>query len=87
MRPFYAEAYPGKTHIPSGTSKWYFTFLLQLRNFPSNPISTREKEKGSSKPQEEPHFHLLIGDERSFPCFVGKGFLAFTSHIKRRRSQ
>ena len=40
-----------------------------------------------SRPYPEwPRFRLLAGEEGSFPCVVGKEFLAFPSHLKRRRS-
>ena len=35
---------------------------------------------------EEPRFRLLTPEEGSFPCVFGKDFLAFPSHLKRRRS-
>ena len=40
-----------------------------------------------SRPYPEwPRFRLLAGEEGSFPCVVGKEFLPFPSHLKRRRS-
>ena len=35
---------------------------------------------------EEPLFRLLAREEGSFPCVIGKEFLAFPSQLKRRRS-
>ena len=35
---------------------------------------------------KEPRFRLLAREEGSFPCVVGKEFLTFPSHFKRRRS-
>ena len=35
---------------------------------------------------EEPRFSLLAREDGSFPCVIGKEFLAFPSHLKRRRS-
>ena len=35
---------------------------------------------------EEPRFRLLAREEGSLPSVVGKEFLAFPSHLKRRRS-
>ena len=35
---------------------------------------------------EETRFRLLAREEGSFPCVVGKEFLAFPWHLKRRRS-
>ena len=40
-----------------------------------------------SRPYPEwPRFRLLAREEGSFPCVVEKDFLAFPSHLKRRRS-
>ena len=42
---------------------------------------------GESRPYPEwPRFRLLAREEGSFPCVVGKEFLAFPSHLKTRRS-
>ena len=60
--------------------------MLQLQKFPDIPVSTREEAPGSRPHPEEPRFHLLAGEEASFPCVVGKEFLAFPSHLKSRRS-
>ena len=60
--------------------------MLQLKKFPNIPVSTREKARESSPHPEEPRFRLLAGEEGSFPCVVGKDFLVFPSHLKRRRS-
>ena len=60
--------------------------MLQLKKIPDIPVYTRE-EAGESRPHpEEPRFRLLAREEGSFPCVVGKQFLAFPSHLKRRRS-
>ena len=64
-----------------------FTPLLQLKNFPDIPVSTREEARWSRPHPEDPRVRLLSREERSFPCVVGKEFPAFPSHIKRRRSQ
>ena len=59
--------------------------MLQLKNFPDIPVSTRE-EAGEFRPHpEEPRFRLLAREEGSFPCVVGKEFPVFPSHLKRRR--
>ena len=60
--------------------------MLQLKKFPALPVSTREEAPGSRTHPGEPRFRLLARDEGSFPCFVGKEFPAFPSHLKRRRS-
>ncbi|KAI4552069.1 hypothetical protein MJG53_000094 [Ovis ammon polii x Ovis aries] len=54
--------------------------------FPDIPVSTREEARGSRTHPGEPRFRLLARDEGSVPCFVGKEFPAFPSHLKRRRS-
>ena len=86
MRPYYAEASPGESHLTSGTSKWSFTPLLQLKNFPDIPLSTREEARESRPHPEEPRIPLLAREDGSFPCVVGKELPAFPSHLKRRRS-
>ena len=86
MRSISAEASRGKSHLTPVTSKGSFTPLLQLKKFPDIPVSTREEARGSSTHPGEPRFHFRARDEGSFPCFVGKEFLAFPSHLKRRRS-
>ncbi|KAI4585955.1 hypothetical protein MJG53_006189 [Ovis ammon polii x Ovis aries] len=86
MRPISAEASRGYSHLTTGTSKGSFTPLLQLKKFPALPVSTREEAPGSRTHPGEPRFRLLARDEGSFPCFVGKEFPAFPSHLKRRRS-
>ena len=86
MRPISAEASRGKSHLTSGTSKGYFTPLLQLKNFPDIPVSTREEARESRPHPEEPRFRLLVREEGSFPYVVGKEFPAFPSHLKRRHS-
>ena len=76
MRPISAEASRGKSHLTSGTSKGYFTPLLQLKNFPDIPVSTREEARESRPHPEEPRFPLLDREEGTFPCVVGKEFRA-----------
>ena len=58
----------------------------RLQKFPNIPVSTREEARDSRPHPEEPRFRLLAREEGSFPCVVGKEFLAFPSHLKRRRS-
>ena len=60
--------------------------MLQLKNFPDIPVSTREESRESRPHPEEPRFRLLAREEGSFPCVVGKEFPAFPWHLKRRRS-
>ena len=60
--------------------------MLQLKNFPNMPVSTRQEPRESRPHPEEPRFRLLAREEGSFPCVVGKEFPAFPSHLKRRRS-
>ena len=60
--------------------------MLQLKKFPDIPVSTREEARESRPHPEEPHFRLLAREEGSFPFVFGKEFLAFPSHLKRRRS-
>ena len=86
MRPISAEASRGYSHLTSGNSKEYFTPLLQLKKFPDMPVSTRKEERDFRPHPEEPRFRLLAREVGSFPCVVGKEFLAFPSHLKRRRS-
>ena len=59
--------------------------MLQLKNFPDKPVSTREEARESRPHPEESPFRLLAREEGSFPCVVGKEFPAFLSHLKRRR--
>ena len=60
--------------------------MLQLKNFPDTPVSTRE-QAGESRPHpEEPYFRLQAREQVSFPCVVRKHFPAFPAHLKRRRS-
>ena len=47
------------------------------------PVSTRKEERDFRPHPEEPRFRLLAREEGSFPCVVGKEFLAY---LKRRRS-
>ena len=86
MRPISAEASRGSSHLPSGTYKGSFRPMLQLKKFPYIPDSTREEARESRPHPEEPLFRLLAREEGSFPCLVGKEFLAFPSHLTRRRS-
>ena len=60
--------------------------MLQLKKFPDKPDSTREEARESRLHPEEHRFRLLAREVGSFPCLVGKDFLAFPSHLKRRRS-
>ena len=76
MRPVYAEASRGYSHLNSGTSRGSFTPLLQLKNFPDIPVSTREEARESRPHPEEPRFPLLDREEGTFPFVVGKEFRA-----------
>ena len=49
-------------------------------------VSTRQEARMSRPHPEETRFRLLAREEGSFPCVVGKEFLAFPWHLKRRRS-
>ena len=60
--------------------------MLHLKKFPDIPVSTREEARESRPYPEEPRFHLLAREERSFPCVLGKEFPAFPSLLKRRHS-
>ena len=60
--------------------------MLQLKKFPNMPVSTRQEPRKSHPHPEETRFRLLAREEGYFPCVVGKEFLAFPSHLKRRRS-
>ena len=84
MRPISAEASRGQSHLTTGTSKGTFTPLLQQTKFPDIPVSTREEARGTRTHPGEPRFRLLARDEGSFPCFLGKVFPAFPSHLKRK---
>ena len=53
---------------------------------PDIPVSTREEARESRPNPEEPRFFLIPREEGSFPCVVGKEFLALLSHLKGRRS-
>ena len=61
--------------------------MLQLKKFPHIPVSTREEARESRPHPEEARFHLLAREEGSFPCVVRKGYPAFPSHFKRKRSE
>ena len=74
MRPISAEAFGGKSHLTSETSKGSFTPLLQLKKFPDIPVSTREEARESRPHPEEPRFRLLAREEVSFPSWSGKNF-------------
>ena len=60
--------------------------MLQRKEFPDIPSSTREEARESCPHPEEPRLRLLAREEGSFPCVIGKEFPAFPSHLKRRRS-
>ena len=60
--------------------------MLQLKKFPDIPVSTQEEARESRQHPEEPRFRPLAREAGSFPCVVEKEFLAFRSHLKRRRS-
>ena len=60
--------------------------MLQLKKFPDIPVSTREEARESRPHPEEPRFCLLVREQGSFPCVVGKEFPAFPLHLKRRHS-
>ena len=60
--------------------------MLKLMKFPDIPVSTRKEARESRPHPEEPRFCLLARVEGFFPCVVGKEFLVFPSHLKRRRS-
>ena len=60
--------------------------MLQLKKFPNIPDSTREEARESRPHPEEPRFRLVPRGQVSFPCMFRKEFLAFPSHLKRRRS-
>ena len=53
--------------------------MLQLKKFPNIPVSTREEARESRPHPEEPRFCLLAREEGSFPCVIGKEYLAFPS--------
>ena len=46
--------------------------MLQLKKFPDIPVSTREEAREFRQDPEEPCFRLLVREEESFPCVVGK---------------
>ena len=60
--------------------------MLHLKKFPDIPVSTREEAREYRPHPEEPRFRLLAREEVSFHCLVGKEFLVFPSHLKRRHS-
>ena len=53
--------------------------MLQLNKFPNIPVSTREEARVSRPHPEELRFRLLAREEGSFPCVIGKEYLAFPS--------
>ena len=59
--------------------------MLQLKKFPDIPVSTREEEREFRQHPEEPCFRLLVREEESFPCVVGK-IPGVPVPLKRRRS-
>ncbi|KAI4559140.1 hypothetical protein MJT46_013782 [Ovis ammon polii x Ovis aries] len=63
-----------------------FTPLLQLKKFLDILVSTVEEARGSRPHPEEPRFCFVARDVGSYPCFVGKEFPVFPSHLKRMRS-
>ena len=69
---------------------WNFQRVLHtLAATQEVPRHTRLHSRGTreSRPYPEwPRFRLLAREEGSFPCVVGKEFLSFPSHLKRRRS-
>ena len=56
--------------------------MLQLKKFPDIPVSTREEAQEFRRHPEEPRFRLLLREEGSFLCVVGKEFPAFLSHLR-----
>ena len=72
--------------LTSGTYKGSFTPLLQVKKFPDIPVSAREEAPESRPHPEEPRFRLLVREEGSYPCVVGKEFPSFPSHLKRMQS-
>ena len=60
--------------------------MLQLKKFPDIPVSTREEAPEIRPHPEEPRFRLIVREEGSFPCVMGKEFPLLLSHLKRRRS-
>ena len=72
------------------------TLPLELPKGPSHPCCNSkisptypfplERKHESAAHIQGPRFHLLAREEVSFPCVVGKEFLAFPMHLKRRRS-
>ena len=69
---------------------WNFQRVLHIlaatQEVPHIHVSIREEARESRPHPEEPRFRLLAREEGSFPCVVGKEFLVFLSHLKRRRS-
>ena len=48
------------------------THLLQLKNFPDTPVSTREEARESRPHPEEPRFRVQVREEGSFSAWSGK---------------
>ena len=51
--------------------------MLQFKKFPDIPVSNREETREFCPHPEEPRFCLLVREEGSFPCVVGKEFPEF----------
>ena len=60
--------------------------MLQLKQFPDIPVSTREEAREFRPHPEEPRFRLLAREDGYFTCVVEKEFPAFRSHLKKRPS-
>ena len=54
MRPISAEAFGGKSHLTSGTSKGSFTPLLQLKKIPTYPSPLEKKHESPAHIQRSP---------------------------------
>ena len=81
----------GSTHttVARGTALWESLVgkpLAKASRESHRSVDTREEARESRPHPEEPRFRLLAREEGSFPCVVGKVFLAFPSHLKSRRS-
>ena len=46
--------------------------MLQLKEFPDIPVSTREEARETRPHPEETHFPLIAREEGSFPTWLGK---------------
>ena len=60
--------------------------LAATQEFPRHTRLHSRGTRGSRPYPDWPRFRLLAREEGSFPCVVGKEFLAFPSHLKSRRS-